>query len=295
MAFTRPAPPDGMQDIIWAFSRTPPESADADAHISIHHKYGIAALNLTRTAVQSDPSESNDDAEPVPVPPSEAGEHDDAVLDASKPSDAAAADESTGGGGGFASLVHAGLCTAGFLLVIPSGALVVQYARLTNSEAAYDFHRNLQFGVAGASIAGGMLAYLFMDNNGSGASHKWWGIALLLLYGVQCAVGFRVRRTPALHRTRVQRITLAVLGASIVLLAFYDAWLGFAAAGDGPFLWGILFVVIPLLYFLGVVVIQRRYGSMGEDVKGDYVALDSRAPNDEAEDGEGHKAADAGL
>jgi hypothetical protein len=65
----------------------------------------------------------------------------------------------------------------------------------------------------------------------------------LLLYGVQCAVGFRVRRTPALHRTRVQRIALAVLGASIVLLAFYDTWLGFAAAGDGPFLWGILLVV----------------------------------------------------
>ncbi len=53
--------------------------------------------------------------------------------------------------------------------------------------------------------------------------------------------------------------------------------------------------VIPSLYFLGVVVIQRRYGSMGEDVKGDYVALDSCAPNYEAEDGEVHKAADAGL
>jgi hypothetical protein len=145
LCFAVQAPPDGMQDIIWAFSRTPPESDDADAHISIHHKYGIAALNLTRTAVQSDPS--NDDAEPVPVPvpSSEAGEHDDAV-DVSKPSDAAAG-ESSGGVGGFASLVHAGLCTAAFLLVIPSGALVVQYARLANSEAAYDFHRNLQFGV----------------------------------------------------------------------------------------------------------------------------------------------------
>jgi hypothetical protein len=53
--------------------------------------------------------------------------------------------------------------------------------------------------------------------------------------------------------------------------------------------------VIPSLYFLGAVVIQRRYGSMGEDVKGDYVALDSRAPNYEAEDGEVHKAADTGL
>ncbi|KAI0275617.1 hypothetical protein BGY98DRAFT_45327 [Russula aff. rugulosa BPL654] len=31
MAFTRPAPPDGIQHIIWAFSRTPPESADEDS------------------------------------------------------------------------------------------------------------------------------------------------------------------------------------------------------------------------------------------------------------------------
>lgn len=63
------APPDGMQDIIWAFSRTPPESADSDADISIHHLYGISALNLARTAADV----SEDEPVPSPVPSADAG------------------------------------------------------------------------------------------------------------------------------------------------------------------------------------------------------------------------------
>jgi hypothetical protein len=72
---------------------------------------------------------------------------------------------------------------------------------------------------------------------------QWWGTALVLLYCVQCAVGFWVQRTPASNRTGLHRVLLAGLGVSIVLLAFYDAWLGFVAAGDSPLLWCILFVV----------------------------------------------------
>jgi hypothetical protein len=137
----------------------------------------------------------------------------------------------------------------------------------------------------------------------------------VLLYVTQCAVGYWAQRTPAQHRTRVQRIALAGLGACIVLLAFYDAWLGVVAADDSPLLWSILFVVsrtcrnlnlagriaeslgraqvIPPLYLLVVLVIQRRYGSTQEDAKGEYVALDTRAPNEEVENGhgEGHIAA----
>lgn len=45
--------------------------------------------------------------------------------------------------------MHAGLCISAFLL-IPSGALVVQYAgyaKATGSSAKFDLHRYLQFGV----------------------------------------------------------------------------------------------------------------------------------------------------
>ena len=224
------APPDGMQHIIWAFSRTPPESADEDSHISVHHKLGSSVLNLTRTTAGAAPvseGEEDSDAPPLPssVPSAEAGDDggeddedkvDSDVGNATRPTTGAASAIGNGGGG-FASFVHAGLCILAFLVVIPSGALVVRYAKATGSSAAFSLHRNLQFGVgvcrfrllvrpassdyltysptfvvrflhhrglyvglfvlfliftAGTSIAGGMLAYLFMDSNGSGATHK---------------------------------------------------------------------------------------------------------------------------
>jgi len=291
MAFTRPAPPDGMQHIIWAFSRTPPESADEDSHISVHHRYGSGVLNLTRTRTTAPVSEGEGEDAPLPspVPSAEAGDDgededkdkvdsDADVGNTTRPTDVASV--IGGGSGGFANFVHAGLCILAFLIVIPSGALVVRYAKATGSSTAFSLHQYLQFGVAGTSIAGGMLAYLFMDSNGSGAAHKWWGLALVLLYGMQCAVGFWVQRTSASDRTSLHRTLLAGLGVCIVLLAFYDAWLGFIVAGDGPLLWCILFVVIPSLYLVGVVIIQRRFGSAPEEAKGDYVALDSRGPSE---------------
>lgn len=58
-------------------------------------------------------------------------------------------------------------------------------------------------------------------------------------------MGFTLRhtRTLALHRTRSQRISLAMLGADIVILAPIHAWFSFAAAGYDSILWGTLFVV----------------------------------------------------
>jgi hypothetical protein len=133
-----------MQNIIWAFSRTPPDSAGPDANISIHHDFGRTRLNLTRTAILSD-----DDAVP---PSSEEGEDEDAWpsdSDTSSEESTLPADGATTVRriGGLASFLHAGLCMGAFLVVIPSGALVVRYAKLTGNPAAFDLHRNLQFGV----------------------------------------------------------------------------------------------------------------------------------------------------
>ncbi len=72
---------------------------------------------------------------------------------------------------------------------------------------------------------------------------QWWGLALVLLYGVQCAMGFWVQSTPVSDRTSLHRTLLPGLGVCIVLLAFYDTWLGFVAAGNDLLLWCILFVV----------------------------------------------------
>jgi hypothetical protein len=138
-----------MQHIIWAFSRTPPESADEDSPISIHHRFGSSVLNLTRTTTAPVSEGEPEDAPlPSPVPSAEAG-------NTTRPTDAASAIGSGGGeGGGFANFVHAGLCILAFLIVIPSGALVVRYAKATGSSAAFSLHRNLQFGVGAFSIFG---------------------------------------------------------------------------------------------------------------------------------------------
>ena len=139
-----------MQHIIWAFSRTPPESADDDSHISIHYRFGSSVLNLTRTTTTAPVSEDEDAAPlPSPVPSAEAGddskEVDSDVGETTRPTDAASAIGARGGG--FVNFVHAGLCILAFLIVIPSGALVVRYAKATGSSAAFSLHRNLQFGV----------------------------------------------------------------------------------------------------------------------------------------------------
>ena len=49
---TAQAPPDGMQHVLWAFSRMPPELADANMDIKVHHAFGSATLNLTCTAAE---------------------------------------------------------------------------------------------------------------------------------------------------------------------------------------------------------------------------------------------------
>jgi len=133
-----------MQPIIWAFSRTPPESADANVDIKVHHAFGSTTLNLTR-AVTAAPSDDNDAG----------GNGDGDEANGSTPSDAAS-DASESRLSSFAGFVHAGLCMAAFLLVIPSGALVVRYAKLTGSSTAFDLHRILQFGVG--AFASGPLA-----------------------------------------------------------------------------------------------------------------------------------------
>jgi hypothetical protein len=152
-----------MQNIIWAFSRTPPESTDEDSHISVHHRYGSSVLNLTRTRTAAPVSEGDGEDAPLPspVPSAEAGdggededEVDPDVGKTTRPTDAASVIGSSGGGGGFANLVHAGLCILAFLIVIPSGALVVRYAKATGSATAFSLHQYLQFGVGAFSSLG---------------------------------------------------------------------------------------------------------------------------------------------
>ena len=125
------APPDGIQNIIWAYSRMSPRSADADADLSIHYKIGRAKLNLTRT--ERAPAEPD-------LPALRTAPHKESDNKTAK-------DMREGRSRSFASTMHGALCMTGFLLVIPSGMLVVQYAKMTGSSRALQVHRLLQFGI----------------------------------------------------------------------------------------------------------------------------------------------------
>ncbi|KAH9024761.1 hypothetical protein EDB85DRAFT_1986613 [Lactarius pseudohatsudake] len=133
---------------------------------------------------------------PIPLPPpapvhshSHPKSKGDDDHDDEKAEDEGEGHDDEGGGGSSASFLHGALCTVGLLLVLLSGVVVARYAKATGSPRVFLLHRLLPFGVAGASITGGTLAYLFMHNHGSSMIHKVGGAGLVLLYVVQCTIG----------------------------------------------------------------------------------------------------------
>ena len=74
---------------------------------------------------------------------------------------------------------------------------------------------------------------------------------LLLLYLIKCAFGSWVYQIPVWRRTRVHSMLLAGLGATIVLLAFYQTWLGLIAAGRDTIEWLAPLIVSVLTFVTG--------------------------------------------
>ncbi|KAH9009492.1 hypothetical protein EDB85DRAFT_2162656 [Lactarius pseudohatsudake] len=206
------------------------------------------------------PSLLSHQSHPPPPPPVHSHSHpkskDDDDHDDEKAEDEGESHDDEGGGGSSASFLHGALCTVTtvrLLLVLLSGAVVARYAKATGSPRVFLLHRLLPFGVAGASITGGTLAYLFMHNHGS--MHDWSWFHRIL--EESC--------------TGVHGVLLAGLGGVIDLLAFFETWLGLISAGQSALLF-----TVPSLYAIGVMPVQRRFGSVKEDAKGEFVALDMR-------------------
>ena len=64
-----------------------------------------------------------------------------------------------------------------------------------------------------------------------------------MLYVVQCAIGRWVHHIPAESRTAAHSALLAGLGATIVLLAFFETWLGLVSVGRNTLVWSVLLFV----------------------------------------------------
>ena len=74
------------------------------------------------------------------------------------------------------------------------------------------------------------------------------GAGLLLLYGMRCVIGTWVHRIPAENRAGVHNTLMPGLGASIVVLSFFETWLSLVSAGRRTHVWSTLLYVsfIPL-------------------------------------------------
>ncbi|KAH9168282.1 hypothetical protein EDB89DRAFT_2074102 [Lactarius sanguifluus] len=196
-----------------------------------------------------------------------------------------------GGGGSSVSFVHGALCTVGLLLVFPSGVLMAEYAKATGSPRVFLLHRPLQFGVAGASITGGTLAYLFMHNHGSSMAHKVGGASLVLLCVVQCTIG--AGSTASQRRAALRCMWLGIISAGQSALLFVS--LLCPAPGKAGLIKGLMAASESFRPSLpctpiGIMPVQRRFGSVKEDAKGEFVALDMRLPsNDELKDGDEYR------
>lgn len=240
LVYTIPANTDVSQNIIWAFSDTNPNSADAGASIVQHLNSGPVKLNLGNTLAAS----SRDPTNPI------------STLSGSGSTPA----PTTGGSVSTPLLnyqkmlvAHGILCVIGFLGILPAGALLARYMR-TYSSAWFKGHHLLQlficewfissalsvrsdavYAAFPIIVAGFALGFAGVHTSGAPASddHKKWGIAIFVLYVFQLVIGevihlVKPKSWTVGKRRPAQNYFHAVLGVLIIALAFYQVRLSTA-------------------------------------------------------------------
>ncbi|KAF9065426.1 hypothetical protein BDP27DRAFT_59013 [Rhodocollybia butyracea] len=262
--FTVPWDGVAVSTYLWAFAREKPDSA-VDADIHQHQTVGHATLDLTKSF-----NEDDDIAEkivstttaPAPVPT------------VSKPTVSVQAPPFTASQ--RMAFAHALFCTAGFLVFLPAGALVSRWLR-TFTPSWFTGHWILQFALAGPAIAVGIVfAALSIENSRHPGQHlndehKKGGAALFGLYLLQCVLGALIHWVKPRNSTRrpLQNYLHAIFGLILIALGFYQVRTGykrewFLAVPSGEIagadiVWYIWVVLLPVLYFGGLVLLPRQY------------------------------------
>jgi len=177
---------------------------------------------------------------------------------------------------------HALLNSIGFIILLPLGALVARYTR-TFTRNWFWAHWIIQFLISGPVIFAGWALgykstngpYLFTGGNWVDP-HKKIGLALLILYLVQLALGVLIHflKTPSFMggRRPPQNYLHAILGLVTIALAFYQVHYGIktewyeATLGDGTVVpesalhaWIALIVIFWVLYAAGLMLLPRQY------------------------------------
>ncbi|KAJ7646591.1 hypothetical protein FB45DRAFT_890842 [Roridomyces roridus] len=264
--FTIPANDDTNQKLIYAFGGTNPGSADPEATLIMHINYGFATLDLTKpvdapetttTPTASGPSATATSKPSRPVIPIDDPTDDIPYTPYQRK-----------------IIAHAVLCSLGFALLLPAGALLARYLR-TFTPVWYTGHWIAQFAVAGPAILAGV-ALGFNASAQTGAvymnTHKRTGITLFVLYLFQCFLGAFIHYVKPKNSSRrpAQNYAHAILGLIILAVAlaqvrsgYHTEWPGYTGLGDAPgwvnALWIVWVIALPLLYAAGLSLLPKQH------------------------------------
>jgi len=178
---------------------------------------------------------------------------------------------------------HALLCSIGFLILLPLGALVPRYTR-TLRYKWFHAHWPIQFLIAGpiifAGCALGHQTTSMLETGHFQDPHQKIGLSLLILYVVQLSIGVFVHffKLPELFRGyRPPHSYFHVfLGLTIIILAQYQVHYGLYIEWDigtgglhqvpdsAKHAWLALVVVFWALYALGMGFIPRQFKQESE-------------------------------
>ncbi|KAI0644677.1 hypothetical protein C8Q79DRAFT_1011697 [Trametes meyenii] len=257
LTFTIPADGTTAQNIIWAFGTVKPNDPAVDATLQQHLESGALKLDMSEALT---PARAAALANPATDPGATSGVVDVPLQPYQK-----------------MIIAHALLCTVGFLIMLPAGALLARYAR-TFTNAWFTGHWIFQLAFAGPVIVAGVALGISSVESAKAThlddDHKKWGIAIFVLYFAQILLGAIVHYVKPTSwtvgkRRPMQNYLHAVFGILIVALAFYQVRSGFRTewkqSGRPPIsnaaniVWYVWVVLIPVLYFAGLALLPRQF------------------------------------
>jgi len=272
LAFTVPKDNATTENVIWAYGTSNPNSADPNTNsLIMHEQSGAFMFNLSNhldaddlpsvTQVNSGasgpPSQSTDS-------PSPSGSSSGAQAISSPPFKT------------FEKLIvaHAVIVAMGFLVILPTGAMVARWGRAVSDKWFY-YHWFIQVVISiPVVVIGWTLGPLAVAEQGAkhaDDAHKAIGILLFPLYIIQLCLGTFIHffKKPYPRRHPPQNFVHGGLGIIIVVLAFVQTRTGLTkewtkATSRGidltifSNLWIAWVVFVPVAYFAGYSLLPRQ-------------------------------------
>jgi len=270
-SFVYTIPPNSAteQNIIYAFGNVAPSSSEADATLQQHLDSESATLDLTKSSSTSTSSGASSS------PTSSGGSSNTGAGGSSSSGSGSVTDDIPLTPWQRLIVAHAIFCVVGFLLFLPAGALLARYLR-TYTPSWYTGHWIAQFALAGpVIIVGVILGIVSVGKAGAihlNDTHKKWGIAIFVLYFVQCALGAVIHWVKPKNATRrpLQNYLHAILGLFLIGISLYQVrsgikteWPNTTGRGELPnstnIVWYVWVVLLPVLYALGLSLLPRQY------------------------------------